>query len=365
MTQAGGVSGSGSSLGGCGWGFCPSKLVGLGDGLGEEEAVLDAEAGGEAGEAEGGLGEAVISEGFDVRVGDVGEGLGGGAGVGSGHVGHAVVDDALFGEDGVVVSGGAGRLGAAALVDGDIDQHAAGAHAFEQGTADEFRRASAGHEDGPDEEIDGGEQVFEEGLAGEEGVGGVEGDIEEAHAFDIDLEDGDIGAEARGHAGGVHAGYAAAENDYAAGQNAGHAAEQSAGAAPVFGEEVAADEHGHAAGDFAHGFEEGEAAFDLDVFIGEGGAAGGEEGGGEIPVGGEVEVGEEKLAGAEERVFGGEGFFDLHDEVGLGKDGFVGGEEVGPGAFVVGIGIAGACARAALDEDGVALFDELKSGGGE
>jgi len=41
------------------------------------------------------------------------------------------------------------------------------------------------------------------GLIGKEGVGGMHRNIEKAHPLEVDLEDGDIGAEACGHAGGI------------------------------------------------------------------------------------------------------------------------------------------------------------------
>ena len=58
-------------------------------------------------------------------------------------------------------------------------------------------------EDSSDEEINVGKKFIQMSLIRKEGVGGVHGDIEKAHAFEVDLEDGDIGAEACGHAGGI------------------------------------------------------------------------------------------------------------------------------------------------------------------
>ena len=62
---------------------------------------------------------------------------------------------------------------------------------------------------------------------------------------------------------------AAAEHDDLAGQHARHAAQQHAAAADVFRQEIAADEDGHAPGDFAHRFEQRQAAIDLDGFVGD------------------------------------------------------------------------------------------------
>jgi hypothetical protein len=52
-----------------------------------------------------------------------------------------------------------------------------------------------------------------------------------------------------------------------------YAAEQHAAAAKVFRQKISAHQHGHAARDFAHGFEQGQAAVDLDSFVGERGNA--------------------------------------------------------------------------------------------
>jgi len=52
-------------------------------------------------------------------------------------------------------------------------------------------------------------------------VRGVQGDVEKAHPFHIDVEDRAIRAEAGGHARGVDAGGAAAEDHHFSGQDAG------------------------------------------------------------------------------------------------------------------------------------------------
>ena len=130
--------------------------------------------------------------------------MGSGSGVSTWHIGDAVVKDAFFDVDGVVVGGRARGFGATALIDSDINENTSRAHAAEHGAGDELGGFGPGNEDGSDEEIDVGEKFVEVGLIRKEGVGGVHGDIEKAHAFEVDLEDGDIGAEACGHAGGVN-----------------------------------------------------------------------------------------------------------------------------------------------------------------
>ena len=75
-----------------------------------------------------GFGQPVIGQQLEVAVGHVRQRLGRRARVGAGHVGHAIVGDAFLDEDRVVVRRRARGLGAAALVDGDIHQHAARPH---------------------------------------------------------------------------------------------------------------------------------------------------------------------------------------------------------------------------------------------
>jgi hypothetical protein len=179
------------------------KFVSRGNDWAGELSVLGADASEEPGLALGSDGEAVVGDEFDERVGNVGKSLGSGSGVSAGHVGDAVVEDAFFDVDGVVVGGGAGGFGAAALIDSDINEDASRAHTAKHGAGDELGGFGSWNEDGPDEEIDVREKFVEVGLIRKKGVGGVHGDIEKAHAFEVDLEDGDIGAEACGHASGI------------------------------------------------------------------------------------------------------------------------------------------------------------------
>ena len=181
-----------------------------------------------------GAGESLVSNQFNIRVGDVGESLGGGAGVGAGHVGDAVVKYTFFHIDGIVVGCRTGGFGAAALIDGDIHEDAAGTHASEHGAGDELGGFGSRHKDGGDEEIDVGEKFVEMGLAGEKSVGGVHGDIEKAHAFQIHLQDGDIRTQSCGHAGGVDSGGASSDDHDAAWENPRDASEKNAAASPVF-----------------------------------------------------------------------------------------------------------------------------------
>jgi len=311
-----------------------------------------------------GAGESLVGNQLHKRIGHVSEGLGGGAGVGPGHVGDAVVDHALLDVGGLVVGGGTGGFGAAALVDGDVHKNAARAHPFEHRAVDQLGGFGTGYEDGPDEKIDMREKLIEMRLVGEKGVGGVHGDIEETHPLQIHFQDGDVGTEAGGHAGGIDAGGPAPDDDNAAGQNPRDAAQENAAPAAVFGEEVSPDNHGHAAGDFRHGFEQRKAAALGDHLVGDGGDAGGHERLGLLEVGGQVEIGEENLVFTKEAVFGGEGFLHLDDQIGREGVGMVG-DQLGAGLLVLLVGIAGADAGVFFHDHLVPALDELVGGGGK
>ena len=129
--------------------------------------------------------------------------MGSGSGVSARHVGDAVVEDPFFDVDRIVVGSGPRCFGATSLIDGDIDEDASWSHAAKHGAGDELGGFGPGNEDGSDEEIDIGEKFVEVGLIGKKGVSGMHRNIKKAHAFEVNLEDGDIGAEACGHASGV------------------------------------------------------------------------------------------------------------------------------------------------------------------
>jgi len=202
--------------------------------------------------ATAGTGQSLIGDQLDVRVGDIGEGLSGGAGVGAGHVGHAVVENTFLNVDRIVMGGGTGGFGAAPLIDGDVDENAAGTHAAEHGAGDELGGFRSGDENRADEEINVGQEFIEVSLIGKEGVGGVHGDVEEAHPFEVHLENGDISAQSGGHAGGIDPRGAAPDDDHPTGQDPGDPPQENATPAPVFGQKVGTDNHGHASGDFGH-----------------------------------------------------------------------------------------------------------------
>src|SRR5262249_20660041 len=139
----------------------------------------------------------------DVGEGHVAERVGAGAPDGARHVGDAVMDDVFLDVGRVVVGRRAARFDASALVDGDVHDDGAGFHALEVGAADEARCQGARDEDGTDDEI-GAAHGLEDGVAvGVEGrdIGGHDV-VEVAEAVEVDVEDVDVGPEARGDLGG-------------------------------------------------------------------------------------------------------------------------------------------------------------------
>ena len=130
----------------------------------------------------------------------------------------------------------------------------------------------------------------------------------------------------------------------------------------MFGEEIAADEDRHAAGDLAHRFEQRQAAVDLDGFVGNGGHTGFQKSLGQRPVCGEVQIREENLTRAQQGIFLGKGLLDLHDQVGRFEHGRMGIDKGGAGLCVVVIGIPRPGAGVAFDNDCMTPLDELIGG---
>ena len=89
-------------------------------------------------------------------------------------------------------------------------------------------------------------------VAEERGDVGRHDVVEIAQPVEVDVEDGDVGAEAGGDLGGVGADDAAAQDDHVGRQHAGHAAQQDAAALERPFQELRPFLDAHAAGDLAH-----------------------------------------------------------------------------------------------------------------
>src|SRR4051812_31276526 len=131
-------------------------------------------------------------------------------------------------------------------------------------------------------------------------MGGMKSDIEETHALKVYFQDGDVRAKTLRHASGVDAGSATAENDDTAGQDAGDAPEQDAAAAEMFGKKVASYQDRHAACDFTHRLQQGQAPIHFDGFVGHADDPGFEKGVGQRTAGRQMQIRKQNLSGAEE-----------------------------------------------------------------
>ena len=190
-------------------------------------------------------------------------------------------------------------------------------------------------------------------------------DIEEAHPLEIHLEDRDIGAEPRRHPRRIHAGGAAAQDHHAARQNSRHTAEQHSVTAIMFREKISAHHDRHAAGDFAHRFEQRQPRPDLDRFVSHACDSGFQKRFRERLARREMEIGEKDLSFAQQRILGGERFLHLHDHLrALEKLGRAL-HDLRSGRSVVRIWISGSDASVFLHQDCVAAFGELISRRGQ
>ena len=176
------------------------------------------------------------------------------------------------------------------------------------------------------------------------------------------IEHGDLSSQAQGHGGGLGACHATAKNDHLASHDARYAAEQNAAAALGFLQACRADLDGHAAGDFAHGGQEGQGAFRTGYrFIGDGGDATGLERFRLGWVGGEVQVGKKGLPRTKADNFVQLRLLDLDDQFGLVKH-LVRRAQRGPSGGVGAIVAADADPRTPFNQDAMAVLGEFCHG---
>ena len=267
----------------------------------------------------------------------------------------------------IAVRGGSARREAASLVDGDVDQHRAGAHRGDHLLADELRRRGAGDQHGTDDDIGCGDLALERiGGGGDHAHLAAEARIEFAQPRQRLVEDGDGGAHTVRDFRSRRAGHTAADDEHAGGRGARYAAHQDAGAAGVLLQKVRRDLRRHATGDFAHRRQQRQAAVAADHgFIGHRMRARLHERFGLRLVGGEVQIGEEHLPRAQHRALGQLRLFHLHDHVGRREYGSGRRQDLRTGSAVFVIGATDTEAGTRLDEHLVAGVDELTDRAGD
>ena len=170
---------------------------------------------------------------------------------------------------------------------------------------------------------------------------------------DVDVHDGDPGAQGVEHGQGRLAHGAAAQDEHLHGRRAAQAA----------------DEHALAAVDGQHGLQTHEGALlaggltvggavAVAVLGGEGDAAAVQDGLDLLGMGGGMDTGEDDLTGAQQVELAGLQLLDLGDKVGLGVDLLHGVHQLGAGGHILLVGEAGLLIGPLLDQGGVPVIDD-------
>ena len=180
-----------------------------------------------------------------------------------------------------------------------------------------------------------------------------------AHAVDRALEDRHVPAQAERDHRGVVADDPAADTSTFPGETPATPASRSPRPPSGFSRKYAPAWDGEPAGDLAHRREQRQrAGGGLDGLVRDAGGTAVDEGVGQLLARGQVQVREEDEVVAEQRVLGGKWLLDLEDELRSCPD-LGGGGEPGADRLVRGVGERAPLARPALDENLVAVADEL------
>ena len=260
------------------------------------------------------------------------------------------MDDAVGLVDGLVVRRLARRLDAAALVDGDVDDHRPGLHRPHHVLAHDDRRPPARHEHGADDQVGVVHGTLDRAPVRRHGHDPSLVDlIHPAQAVEVLVDHHDLRLHAGGDPRRVPADIAGAEDDDLGRAHAGRSPHQHAAPSLVALEEVGTLLGCEPPGDLAHrGQQWQRAGVELHRLVGEGGGPGREQRLGDVGIGGEMQVREQREVVPKVRELLLLRLFDLDDE--LLRPGVLGGRhDVGPGRPVIGVGDRGALARTGLD----------------
>jgi hypothetical protein len=246
--------------------------------------------------------------------------------------------------------GRARGLEAAALVDGDIDDHAARLHARHQRARHQPGRRGAGDQHAADHGLGVEHRLLDRGgrrMARGDAVAVQR--IELTQAVDAAVDDGHARAQAHGHLHRMAAHDTGAQHHHMGRRHAGHAAQQHAHATAFLLQVGGRGLDAHAASHFAHRRQQRQpAARAGDGLVGHRHHARAQQRRGLRRVGRQVQVGIEHLARPQQRTFGGLRLLDLDDQLGLAEHGGGIGHQGGAGGAVLRVVQADGSAGAGL-----------------
>jgi len=269
--------------------------------------------------------------------------------------------DIVHHEGGVGMRGRMRRLEAAALIDGDVNQHRARLHAFHHVRGDQLWRGRTGYQHAADDQI-GTQHVLLDGHP--RGVHGVERSPENAPQL-IQRPGGfvdhpGIGAHADRDMGRVGTDHAAAQNNDLGGRHARYPTEQHALAAVDLLQAVCARLHGEPARDLRHRREQRQSAGrGGHRLVGDAHRTACNEIPGLIRVRRQVQIGKQGLPRIEHLALARLWLLDLDDHLGTGEHVLRARRDAGAGRLVVGVSCPDAGAGIVLCQHRVAMVAEL------
>ena len=243
-------------------------------------------------------------------------------------------------------------LEAAALVDGDVDEHAARLHRGDLLVGDELRRLRAGHEHGADHHVGVADRLLQfERVRGDRAAVPLVDRVRDAQLGDVAVEQQHLGLHPERDGGRVAAGHAGADDHDLRRVHARDATHQDPAAAFARHQRVRGHDGSEPPGDLAHrGQQRQRVVRQLHGLVGDAGDPALEQRVGALRVGGQVQVGEQHLPVAHPVVLLRTRFLDLEHQVADGP-GLVGGrQDARAGGDELRIGDAGADAGVVLDE---------------
>ena len=262
--------------------------------------------------------------------------------------------------------GGVGVLEAAALVDGDVHQHAARLHLSHEVVRHQLGGRGAGDQHRADHQVGLGDRALDRQLRGRDAVHPV-AVAPEAHAelLQVDVEQRDVGAHPHRDVRGVLAGGPGAQHGHLCARNATDAAHQHPTATAGLEQRGRAHLGSETAGDLAHGVQQRQGAVGaLHRLVRDGGRPRINQCLRQLRLGGQVQIGEQHLVGAQAAVLLGDRLLDLDDHLGLAPDLVSGLHDAGALGGVLLVGDRRAHAGSGLHEHLVAAAGEFPDADG-